>query len=65
MTATKSIRETGKDYSSKFDNLDSVAHLSIAFDPKFAGLMQKAIDRNSPLSRAEVEEVFGDISWEW
>jgi hypothetical protein len=60
-----SIKAAGIAYSRKFDNLDEVGHLSVLYRPEFAELMQAAINRNSPLTRAEVETVFGPLSWEW
>ena len=41
MTATSDIKQVGRDYSRKFDNLDEVGHLSIIFRPEFGELMQK------------------------
>lgn len=52
-------------YAEKFDNFSEVAHPAIAFDPRFDGLMQRAVDRNSPLTQAEVEAEFGPQAWEW
>ena len=60
--ATTSIAEI---YSTKFDNYAELAHPEIFFLPKFGELLQKAIDRNSPLTEAEVQAEFGDIDWEW
>lgn len=60
--ATNAIAEV---YSTRFNNLDEVSHPSIFFEPAFGALLQKAIDRNSPLTQAEVEAVFEGISWEW
>lgn len=57
--------EIGKEYSRKFDNLDSLGHVSILFDPRFGNLMQTAITRNRPLTRDEVEAEFGPLAWEW
>jgi len=65
VASTSSIAELGHVYAGKFDNLDEVAHVSILYRPEFANLMQKAINRNSPLTRQEIEEVFGDPGWEW
>jgi hypothetical protein len=52
-------------YSEKFDNYAELAHPAIFFLPKFGDLLQKAIVRNFPLTRQEVEAVFGDPGWEW
>lgn len=60
--ATSQLAET---YAAQFTNLDEVAHPSFFHKPAFGALLQKAIDRQSPLTRAEVEEVFGDPGWEW
>jgi len=54
-----------KAYSEKFDNYAELAHPSIFFLPKFGDLLQKAIDRNSPLTDREVESQFGSLDWEW
>jgi hypothetical protein len=60
--ATTAVSEA---YSEKFDNLDDVTHPSIFFLPAFGELLQKAIDRGSPLTRDEVESQFGDLAWDW
>jgi hypothetical protein len=52
-------------YSLKFDNLDEITHPSIFFLPSFGELLQKAIDRGSPLTRDEVESQFGELAWDW
>lgn len=52
-------------YSEKFDNLDEVAHPAIFFLPHFGDLLQTAIDRGAPLTRAEVDAAFGEQAWEW
>ena len=52
-------------YEEKFGNFDRVAHPSVFYLPEFGELLQKAIDRNSPLTRAEVDQAFGTQSWEW
>ena len=52
-----------QDYSDQFNNLDLVSHPSVYFDRRFDDLMIKAIARKSPLTRAEVEEVFGKVAW--
>ena len=65
MTGTADISAIGQAYAHKFDNLDEVSHSSFLFDPRFGKLMQSAIDRNTPLDRAEVEAVFGEPGWEW
>lgn len=52
-------------YSKKFDNLSEVSHPSVFAKPRFGKLLQKAIDRGTPLKRREVEVVFGKQSWEW
>lgn len=54
----------GAAYARQFDNLDEVGHPSILFSDAFAELMGKAVARGSPLTRAEVEAVFGGIGWE-
>jgi len=65
MSVFSTIHRLEREYSSRFDNLDEVEHVSFFDRPEFSRLLQKAIDRNSPLSRKEVEEVFGDPGWEW
>ena len=60
-----STKENVKAYCERFDNLDEVGHIALLYLPAFGDLMQKAIDRNSPLTRSGVEEVFGDPGWEW
>ena len=52
-------------YAKTFDNLDHVSHLAVMFDSRFADLMRVAIARGLPLTRAEVEQVFGDHGWFW
>ena len=64
MNATQDIADIGRVYDDKFGNLDEVGHMSVLFDPAFGELMQKALDRNSPLTRHEVEEQFGKLGWE-
>ncbi len=59
------VAEIGKDYAVRFDNLADLAHPAIAHDPKFGDLLQTALDRGTPLTRAEVEAIFGDPGWEW
>jgi len=54
-----------QEYSRRFDNLDEVEHVSFFDRPEFSALLQKAIDRNSPLTRPEVEQVFGDPGWNY
>jgi len=54
-----------QEYSRWFVNLNEVEHVSFFHRPEFVQLLQKAIDRNSPLTRQEVEEVFGDPGWGW
>jgi hypothetical protein len=51
-------------YSEKFDNFDEVGHPAIVTTARFGDLLQKATNRGSPLTRQEVEAVFGDLSWE-
>jgi hypothetical protein len=51
-------------YSSKFDNLDEVMHPSVMFKSGFLDLLENAVRSNQPLSREQVESVFGPISWE-
>jgi hypothetical protein len=63
--STVATRQVCDAYSERFDNLDEVAHPSLFYLPKFGELLQAAIDRGSPLTRAEVEAVFGDPGWEW
>lgn len=64
MTSATDIRKVGEEYSRRFGNLDTVGHISLLYLPEFGDLMQKALDRNTPLTRSEVEEVFGDPGWE-
>jgi hypothetical protein len=52
-------------YSEKFDNLAEVSLPAICFTPEFGALLQKAIDRGTPLTQAEVDQEFGPQSWEW
>jgi hypothetical protein len=62
---SKPVSEIGREYFQRFgsENQLRVTHMSFAFDEKFGALMQKAIDRNSPLTRQEVQAVFGN-EWE-
>jgi len=52
-------------YSEKFDNLDEVAHPAVFYLPEFGALLQQAIDRGTPLTRAEVDKQFGEQAWVW
>jgi hypothetical protein len=61
LVATTAIAD---DYSAKFDNYADVAHPAVFGEAAFGVLMQKAIDRNSPLTREEVENEFGELGWE-
>ena len=65
MSVMATITLLEQEYSRKFDNLDQIEHASFFDAPQFSALLQKAIDRNAPLTRQEVEEVFGDPGWEW
>ena len=39
--------------------------MSIFDQPEYNKLLQTAVDRGTPLTRSEVEAVFGDPGWEW
>jgi len=64
MTNSEMIR-VSEAYSAKFDNLAEIGHPSIFYRDEFGCLLQKAIDRGTPLTRSEVEKKFGPVSWEW
>jgi hypothetical protein len=58
------MRETSRRYDQKFGNLEEITHPSIAYDVRFAQLLQKAIDGGQALGRKEIEAVIPDIPWE-
>ena len=60
--ATTKVSEA---YSEKFDNLAEVSVSPLCFTPEFGALLQKAIDRGTPLTQEEVDREFGAQSWEW
>ncbi len=59
------IKDIERAYHAKFDNLDEVWHMSIFDQPEYNKLLQTAVERGTPLTRSEVEAVFGDPGWEW
>jgi hypothetical protein len=62
--STVATTEVSKKYSEKFDNFAELAYPPIVFLPAFGDLLQKAIDRNSPLTDQEVQAAFGPLEWE-
>lgn len=51
-------------YVAQFDNLDEIGHPAFLFSDVFAVLMEKAVKRGTPLTRAEVETAFPDVNLE-
>ncbi|MGA3268064.1 MAG: hypothetical protein ABSE16_14710 [Verrucomicrobiota bacterium] len=58
MTAWAQLGQLEKAYSARFDNLDELEDMSFFTRPEFSALLQKALDRGTPLTRAEVEAAF-------
>ena len=52
-------------YADRFSNLAEVSHPAICLSPGFGELLQKALDRGTPLTQAEVDIQFPDLNWEW
>jgi hypothetical protein len=52
-------------YESRYGNLDEVLHPQLMMEPVFLKLMETALERGMPLTRAEVEQTFPDVSWDW
>jgi len=52
-----------QDYCRRFDNYVELSHQAVAFDPRFDTLMRQAIERGSPLTRKEINQVFGQLNW--
>lgn len=63
--AQLNMTDAAEAYSGLFDNFNDLAHPSIVFKPEFYDLLQRAVDRGTPLTVAEVEQVFGKLNWEW
>ena len=52
-------------YLAKYDNLDEVWHITFYGDPRWLELLHLALDRGTPLDRAEVMAKFGgDPGWD-
>jgi hypothetical protein len=58
------IRVIADRYQEKFGNLREIAHPSIMFDDDFAAQLQRAIDTDQKLTRADLDRIFPDIPWE-
>lgn len=58
------MQELADRYEARFSNLDEICHPSIITDPAFLRLLESAIERGLPLTRAEVEKVFPGVAWE-
>lgn len=64
-STTAEKQELADAYESRFGNFDEILHPAIMMAPAFLELLKTAIDRSAPLTRAEVEKAFPDVSWDW
>ncbi|MDB6027677.1 MAG: hypothetical protein JWM68_3900 [Verrucomicrobiales bacterium] len=58
------MQQIANTYQSMFTNWDELVNHAVMMDPRFIALVQQAIEENQPLTRAKMEEVFGELGWE-
>jgi hypothetical protein len=51
-------------YNSRFDNMDEIAMPQVLAEPKFIQLLEKAIERGSAVTEAELRSAFPGEDWE-
>jgi len=64
MMTAEAMQAVGDAYEAKFHNLGDIAMPQIIHDPRFMELLQRAIERGSPVTSSDLGAVFPEEDWE-